>query len=373
MSRHARSFCVHTRKQIGQTNRGMKVLAMQIKHARRFWVRAVLLLAVLLPSLGSSTAKSETAKPRVYFSDTSRLGRPFAKDPSVIKFHGLYWMYYSIPAASEPKTQMSSPPTGWGIGIAQSKDLVHWTKVGELAPTQEIEKAGIAAPGARVIDGKVHLFYQTYGAQQPAAICHATSSDGIHFDHDPSNPVYHPTKMAWSSGRAIDAEVFVNGEDVYLLFATRDTSGRVQELGLAAAPLHSDLGRATWQDISIQGPILKPELPWEQSCIEAPSVLQHGKLFYLFYAGAYNNQPQQIGVASSADGRTWTRLSDQPLLPNGAPGSWNSSESGHPGVFTDDDGRTYLFYQGNQDNGRTWSISMMEITWDGNTPRLVEP
>ena len=46
----------------------------------------------------------------------------------------------------------------------------------------------------------------------------------------------------------------------------------------------------------------------------------------MFYAGAYNNEPQQIGVAVSDDGIAWTRLWDEPLLPNGAPGSWNESE-----------------------------------------------
>ena len=66
-------------------------------------------------------------------------------------------------------------------------------------------------------------------------------------------------------------------------------------------------------------------------------------------------------------------MSDQPFLTNGAPGSWNSSESGHPGVFTDDNGRTYLFYQGNNDNGKTWYILVMEIRWHGVKPYLVQP
>lgn len=30
------------------------------------------------------------------FGDTSRLGRPFSKDPHVITFKGKYLMYYSI-------------------------------------------------------------------------------------------------------------------------------------------------------------------------------------------------------------------------------------------------------------------------------------
>ena len=311
--------------------------------------------------------------PTVYYSDTSRLGRPYAKDPSVILFNGSYWMYYSIPATSAPKPGANGFAAGWGIGIASSQDLLHWTKAGEVEPVQAVEADGIAAPGARVIDGKIHLFYQTYGKGKLDSICHATSTDGIHFDRDPSNPIFRPTKMPWSVGRAIDAEVFVHdGSVAWLFFATRDPEMKVQMIGMASAPL-SHLGRGAWHDISTAAPTLKPELPWEQDCIEAPTVLKHGGLYYLFYAGAYNNKPQQIGVATSKDGKAWKRMSDRPLLSNGKPGTWNASESGHPGVFTDSDGKTYLFFQGDDDNGHTWGISMLEIKWHGQAPYLVDP
>jgi hypothetical protein len=81
----------------------------------------------------------------------------------------------------------------------------------------------------------------------------------------------------------------------------------------------------------------------------------------MFYAGGYNNAPQMIGLATSTDGLTWKRTSDQPLIPNGAPGTWNSSESGHPGVFVDEDGTILLFYQGNNEKGRTWYLSNVKI------------
>lgn len=323
----------------------------------------------------AAAAQNPSALPKMYYSDSSRLGRPYAKDPSVVKFKGAYWMYYSMPAPGPdaPAQKPGEPKaTGWGIGIARSVDRVHWTKVGEVAPEQDIEKPGIAAPGARVIDGKVELFYQTYGFGKRDAICHATSGDGLHFVHDPGNPVYRPTQMAWSAGRAIDAEVYPVGQELFLFFATRDPAMKIQQIALAASPLGSGYGAGTWHDVSVDGPTLKPELGWEQTCLEAPTVLRHRGLLYLFYAGAYNNAPQQIGVATSRDGRVWTRLSDTPLLANGAPGSWNSSESGHPGVLTDD-GRTYLYFQGNNDQGKTWFLSMMEIRWHGRTPYLVAP
>ena len=98
--------------------------------------------------------------------------------------------------------------------------------------------------------------------------------------------------------------------------------------------------------------------------------VRDGKM-WMFYAGAYNNAPQQIGVAVSTDGIHFKRMSDTPFKPVGKPGEWNSSESGHPHLFCDSDGRTYLFYQGNNDNGKTWLLTNEEVLWNPDgTPSL---
>ena len=293
--------------------------------------------------------------PEMYFSDDSRLGRPFAKDPSVVRFGKLYYLYYSLPGSPE------SP--AWGIGIATSKDLLNWTKVGEVLPEPgTVEESGICAPGARVIDGAVHLFYQTYGNGPADAICHATSTDGLTFVRNPTNPVFRPEGV-WCCGRAIDAEVYPVGNRLLLYYATRDPEFNIQMLGVAMAQLTSGFGRGTWTDLSHKGPMLKPELPWEKNCIEAPTVMRRNETFFLFYAGGYNNEPQQIGLATSPDGVHWQRASDEPFLRSGAPGEWNSSESGHPGVFVDPRGKTYLFFQGNADDGQTWFLSRKLLAW----------
>jgi hypothetical protein len=96
--------------------------------------------------------------------------------------------------------------------------------------------------------------------------------------------------------------------------------------------------------------------------------MRRGEVLVMFYAGAYNNEPQQIGVATSRDGVQWTRLADQPLLSNGAVGEWNASESGHPGIFIDDNGRSLLFFQGNNDRGQSWFLSCVEIDWQNGVP-----
>ncbi|MCM3630631.1 hypothetical protein M3194_25190 [Paenibacillus glycanilyticus] len=55
------------------------------------------------------------------FADTTA-GVPYAKDPAVVRYKGKYWMYYSRGPFTDGR---------WGIGIAESSDLEHWTKVGK--------------------------------------------------------------------------------------------------------------------------------------------------------------------------------------------------------------------------------------------------
>ncbi|MDR3061009.1 MAG: family 43 glycosylhydrolase [Dysgonamonadaceae bacterium] len=275
-------------------------------------------------------------------------------------------MYYSTPPQRQSNADFQP---GWGIGIAQSDNLVDWKVIGKIRSSQECDKKGLCAPCARVINGKVHLFYQTYGNGKDDAICHAVSPDGIHFEKDPSNPVFRPSE-SWNCGRAIDAEVTFFKGKYYLYYATRDPEFKIQLQGVAVADAGTDFSKGQWTDVSSGKPILKPEFPWEGECIEAASVIEKGNRLYMFYAGGYNNYPQQIGIAVSNDGVEWKRLQDEPFLHNGNPGEWNSSESGHPHIFEAPDGRTYLFYQGNNDKGKTWYISNVEVFWKDNIPYL---
>jgi predicted GH43/DUF377 family glycosyl hydrolase len=314
------------------------------------------------PATLQTVAKLQT--PRMYFADPVS-GKPFSKDPAVVRFNGKYWLYYSLPGYP------GKPTPGWSIGIATSDNLVDWTKVGELTNTGPAEAKGFAAPGAIVLDNKIHLFYQTYGNGKNDAICHAWSTDGIHFTRNPGNPIFKPTG-SWTAGRAIDADVIVFKDQLLLYWATRDPAMKIQMQGVSAAPLNSDFGPASWKQLNTDGPILAPQVPtklddpnldlaWEGKCIEAAAMTLHNGRLYMFYAGNYNNAPQQIGVAVSDDGVNFKRLYEKPLLPAGEPGTWNHSESGHPFIFKDHDGQHYLFFQGNNDNGQTWYLSMIPV------------
>jgi beta-1,2-mannobiose phosphorylase / 1,2-beta-oligomannan phosphorylase len=296
------------------------------------------------------------------FADDSR-GRPFSKDPAVIEFGGRYLMYYSLPPFRDSREN-----DGWRIGIAASTDLDNWRRIGEITPLSPCDRNGLCSPGALVLDGHVHLFYQTYGNQANDAICHAISADGLRFFPNRTNPIFSPTGN-WTCGRAIDADVIAHNGLLFLYFSPRDPDMRIQMAGVASAPLSSDFSRNSWTQ-RWDAPILYPELAWEGECIEASALCRYDGKFYMFYAGAYNNWPQQIGCAVSSDGIRWTRISDQPILPNGEAGAWNSSESGHPYVFEAADGTYHLFFQGNNDQGQTWYLSRKLIRWKDGFPHI---
>lgn len=336
---------------------------------------SAMLIAALVSCYPSvwSLADTPANTPRMYFADDVS-GKPFSKDPAVVRFKGKYWLYYSVPPYK------AKPTAGWSIGVATSQNLVDWKKCGELRNTGKAETKGFTAPGAIVLRGQVHLFYQTYGNGERDAICHAWSEDGLDFTRNPTNPVFRPTGD-WTVGRAIDADVVADGDRMLMYWATRDPSMKIQMQGVAAAPLDSDFERDEWKQLNTDGPILAPsvstdldapglDLAWEKRCVEAAAMARHDGRLYMFYAGGYNNDPQQIGVAVSDDGVRFERLSDKPFLQNGKPGSWNSSESGHPYLFQDEDGQDYLFYQGNNTNGKTWYLSVVPIDWRNGRPFL---
>ena len=292
----------------------------------------------------------------LFRSPTSEPGRFFAKDPCVIRYKGRGYLYFSKQLIEENGYDR------FVIGIAVSENLEDWEEAGVILPEQEAEGRGLAAPGAIVLDGVIHLFYQSYGQFPKDHICHATSVDGIHFERDETNPVVVP-EGDWNAHRAIDADVIAFGNELFMYWATRDPDLKIQMLGVSSARLGSGYHRNDWVQRCCES-ILKPELPWERTCIEAPASLVRDGRVYLFYAGAYNCSPQQIGCAVSDDAIHFERLRETPLLSNGPADAWNASESGHPYVFEDENGTIHLFYQGSPDGGKNWLLSRAEVVFD---------
>ncbi|WP_051388904.1 family 43 glycosylhydrolase [Arthrobacter sp. 35W] len=99
------------------------------------------------------------------------------------------------------------------------------------------------------------------------------------------------------------------------------------------------------------GSLLRPEDggTWERGGLYKSWLMQHDGRYWLFYNAKDRSTGrwiEQTGAAVSEDLLTWRRISDQPLLPAGAPGSFDERFASDPCVLQADDGTWLMFYFG---------------------------
>lgn len=63
--------------------------------------------------------------------------------------------------------------------------------------------------------------------------------------------------------------------------------------------------------------VVKPEQSWERYSVSSPAVIQEQSIYYLFYAGA-GPSVWAVGMATSTDGETWHKCSNNPVVPEGS-------------------------------------------------------
>jgi len=87
------------------------------------------------------------------------------------------------------------------------------------------------------------------------------------------------------------------------------------------------------------GPVLIPDQSWEKAAVMTPSVLYHqpSGQFRMWYSAGDQYEPDAIGLATSSDGRRWTKYVANPVFKPGAAGAWDQSNVTAPQVLRDHD------------------------------------
>jgi hypothetical protein len=120
---------------------------------------------------------------------------------------------------------------------------------------------------------------------------------------------------------------------------------------MPASSPSSPRGASNWTRQNSGTSVLAPSSNgWDDFAVDSPSVVNIGGQFLLYYEAADAvSHTYQIGRATSSDGVTWTKSSNNPVLRPGSSGTWDSLEVRFPVVQFD--GTTYrMWYRG----------------WDGN-------
>jgi predicted GH43/DUF377 family glycosyl hydrolase len=101
----------------------------------------------------------------------------------------------------------------------------------------------------------------------------------------------------------------------------------------------------TWQ--KHPAPVIEtgPRGSWDERGVADPYVLQIGGTFYMYYLGQNRARQQRIGVARSPDGIRWEKLRTNPVLEIGENGAFDDDALGEPAVWMSH-GSYWMLYTG---------------------------
>jgi predicted GH43/DUF377 family glycosyl hydrolase len=241
-----------------------------------------------------------------------------------------------------------------GIGYASSTNAVTWVKrsgpVLIPGPKGAWDSASVAV-GSVLWNGTLFLMWyrgSNSTTNQAGAVGFAYSKDGATWKKSSANPVLIGTYI--DQGYIASPYVIKTELTYTMLYVGRNAS-------FTKSSTYSRILYATSFD-GIQwtkspSPVFSPSsdpTAWDSGAVYSPSVYFNGTTFGLWYSGLGQNlMGPQVGLATSPDGKTWTRSSLNPILSPGGQGTWDSAGVEQPNVVLGAKGYL-LYYDGLAEN-----------------------
>ncbi len=98
---------------------------------------------------------------------------------------------------------------------------------------------------------------------------------------------------------------------------------------------------------------------WDKDFLSYPNVMFNGTHYYLYYSGGGSDN--NIGLATSTDGITWTKCISNPVLSRGPTGSWDAVNV-KPNFVTFDGTIYKMYYQGQEITKNDWNTGYATST-----------
>ena len=247
--------------------------------------------------------------------------------PSVLFEAGTYKMWYQGCVGLQ-----------CSIGYATSSDGISWTRF-PGNPVLALNATGwdqtLGNPVV-VHDGNVYRMW--YAGDGPLAIQigYATSPDGTNWTRHGSAPVFMG-HQSWDSG-ATSTPVVIKVGGTWVLYFSAQSGDLVYKMGRATSP-----DGVNWTEDSLN-PLMVPDAPWESSRVHPGGVVVGPSGFELFYTGN-GLDLDQIGRATSTDGRVWTKDPANPVFTPGTYYAWDASGVAVPKIVIAG-GATRMYYGG---------------------------
>ena len=250
--------------------------------------------------------------------------------------------------------------------------LTGGTSAGVSSPTTEgaianWDQGGVARPSV-IKDGSTYaMWFYGWDASGIERIGYATSTDGVHWTKYSGNPVLDVgSSGSWDAGGVYNPSVIKDGGVYKMWYHGYSDMSRI---GYATST-----DGINWTKHP-NNPVLDlgPDGTWDYHGVGAPTVIKDGNLYKMWYIG-YDGWWWRIGYATSPDGINWTKHPNNPVIREGAEGSWEEGHVWMPSVIKD--GNTYhMLYTGTDPDdiyhiGYATSADGIQWTKSPNNPQL---
>jgi predicted GH43/DUF377 family glycosyl hydrolase len=205
------------------------------------------------------------------------------------------------------------------------------------------------------------MWYEAVPAGNQSTTAYATSSDGLVWTKYAGNPVMSPSEPWEGAGGTNheDSPTAVLHEDgVYKLWY-HAISGTTRQIGYAESTDGLNWTKYAGNPVLTPG----PAGAWDADTVCEPRVIHTGNQYVMFYTHCAASHG--IGLATSNDGKTWTKYAGNPVLTVGPSGAWDSLQVSWGEVYYDGQ-RFFMWYPGNNSSTTGFSLGVATST-DGKT------
>ena len=243
-------------------------------------------------------------------------------------------------------------------------------RAGDIAATAipGWEDGGITHPNV-IKDGPTYkMWYMGWDTSDTWwRIGYATSADGINWTKYSDNPVLDVGPSgSWDAGSVYKPSVIKDGGVYKMWYHGYSDMSRIGYATSTDGINWTKHPNNPVLDLGSSG-------AWDYHGVGEPTVIKDGTLYKMWYAG-YDGWWWRIGYATSSDGINWTKHPSNPVLKEGAQGSWEEGHVGTPSVIKD--GSTYHMLYGSKDSsdisriGYATSSDGIQWTKSSNNPQL---
>jgi predicted GH43/DUF377 family glycosyl hydrolase len=269
------------------------------------------------------------------------------------------WVIYDGQMFKMWYTGITGPDRVHRIYYATSPDGFNWTPYGMV-----LDKGGAGSWEELSVRGPVVLFdgtnyemwYLGYSHNPFPAhrIGFANSTDGVVWQKYEQNPILIPGQNnGWDDGSLGEFTVFFNGTTYIMWYNGQAYMHSTLKIGVATS-----LDGISWTKYS-NNPVLVPgPSEWDGYHIYTGPVSRNGSSYQMWYSGQQFPSAVRVGLATSPDGFSWSKHGENPVLDIGPPGTWDSSYVFATSIVEKDDKLLMWYWGGSDPAGGTERIGL---------------